>query len=391
MASKPLHICHLSLLNPAIHSRIFFKMATTQVAAGHRVSIIAQDPSPVPYLRDGVQIYPIREFGRLSWRRLWLPRRIGRMAAELEADVYQVHTVELLGVGRKLKQESQRARVIFDMHEDYVANVLFADYYAEWTRARLANRIQGAQYDFARWGDGLILAEDCFQGIIPFDPERTAIVRNKYQAPREVPQPKLHLQELGLPMMLHTGTIAENWGVGRALELWIRLNSYQPLNLVIAGHSQDRKVIAQVHQVVEMAGLRERFCLLGGQDYLPYEDIVALIKACTFGTALYSLKRNIQDRIPTKFYEFMACNKPLVFTQNPAWDALNLTHPFGRSMVWPPEEADYSALLKWIGAPPSSVASRIAPAIPFPPAPPTAWSWESEAPVMLDLIRKLTA
>src|SRR5687768_1730874 len=112
MASGPLHICHLSLLNPAIHSRIFFKMALSQVQAGYRVSIIAQDPARAPYMREGVEIVPLGVFGRLSWRRLWSLGRMRRLAQGLAADVYQIHTVELLGLARKLKQRLPKAKVI---------------------------------------------------------------------------------------------------------------------------------------------------------------------------------------------------------------------------------------------------------------------------------------
>ena len=159
-----MHICHLSLLNPAIHSRIFFKMARSQVRAGYRVTIVAQDPAPAPYVREGVQIIPIGVFGRLSWRRIWAVFKIARIAKRLAADIYQVHTVELLSTAQKIKQKLPRTRVIFDMHEDYVANIMHADYYGERSRKPLAQRVQRGATRLFEMGRRTIARRGLFSG-----------------------------------------------------------------------------------------------------------------------------------------------------------------------------------------------------------------------------------
>ncbi len=376
-----LHICHLSLLNPAIHSRIFFKMARSQVRAGYRVTIVAQDSARVPYMREGVQIIPIGVFGRMSWRRIWAVFKIARIAERLAADIYQVHTVELLSTVQKIKQKLSRTKVIFDMHEDYVANILHADYYGEYSRKPLAQRVQRAQLDFAQWGDGLFLAEDCFQSLIPFDAERTAVVRNKYQAP-EATSIEYKTGPAGLPFLLVTGTIAENWGIFKAVDLWAALNLARPLGLVIAGHGQDKAVLQELERRVLASGYGNRFLLVGGERYLPYEEVVKYIEACTFGLALYTLKENIKDRIPTKFYEFMAHQKPLLFTANPAWDAMNERYDFGMHMEWPltPNALERIDAAFWAGS--GSFYRK--------PMTQADWSWDSEATTMLALIQRIT-
>jgi glycosyltransferase involved in cell wall biosynthesis len=375
-----MHICHLSLLNPAVHSRIFFKMATAQVQEGYRVTIIAQDAARSPYMLAGVQIIPLPLFRRKSWRRIWTVYQIARIARRLQADVYQVHTIELLPMARKLKERLPRAKVVYDMHEDYVANILYADYYGAAMRKVLAAKVKAIQDAFPKWGDGLILAEDCFEGLIAFDPDRTATVRNKFEV--AVDNDISHnVGPQGLPFMLLTGTIAENWGLWEAIELWQLLNGIQPLGLVIAGHGQDRNLLRELELRVKASGLEERFLLVGGDTYLPFVDVEMYIRACTFGVALYRLRKNIKDRIPTKFYEFMAHRKPLLFTSNPKWDALNAQFDFGMSTVWPCD----SNKLAQIGA------CFLAEQPPFyrQSIPAEAWSWQCEKHAMLGLIQKL--
>lgn len=374
---KQLHICHISILNPAIHSRIFFKMALAQVAAGYKVSIIAQDSASEPYERAGVTIIPIGTFGRLNWRRLWAARGISKKAKQLQADFYQIHAVELLGLAKKLKADMPTAKVIWDMHEDYVANILFADYYSEATRKHLARRVRNVQTEFVSWGDGLILAEDCFEGLIDFPTNRTAIVRNKFVEPASPIPNKVFPGNI--PFMVSTGTIAENWGSFRAIELWKELNKIHAVGLVIAGHSQDEKVIARILDSVERSGMKDRFLLEGGNEYLPFEEIVGWIRACNFGLALYDPKENIRDRIPTKFYEFMAQQKPLLFSQNPAWGALNDRIGFGVSVEWPmSSEAVQQVHDNHLSHRPDPVA-----------IPESEWSWASEQAAMLELLETL--
>jgi glycosyltransferase involved in cell wall biosynthesis len=352
------------------------------VRAGYRVSIIAQDAARKPYLRDGVQIIPTGMFGRLSWRRIWSAFKMERLARRLGADVYQVHTVELLGVAKKLKRRLPRCKVIYDVHEDYAANIQHADYYAERLRPHLIQRVREAQDDFCRWGDAVIYAEDCFRGIMNFDPDATVVVRNRYQAPRSQGSARVALQHPALPMMLYTGTISENWGILRAIHLWAMLNRDRPVNLVVAGHAQDRRLLADLQLRIQESGFRDRFAMVGGEVYLPYEEVVAWIEACTFGVALYQLQENIRDRIPTKFYEYMALGKPLVFTQNPTWDSLNARFPFGSSLAWPLVDPSSGAEV-WDRLDVMMRASRR-------PIPGAVWSWEEEAPRMLALLRRLT-
>ena len=354
-------------------------MALAQVEAGYEVSIIAQDAAKQPYMREGVKIIPIGVFGRLSFRRILSIWSISRKAKALKADVYQIHAVELLALGKQLKKQLPKAKIVWDMHEDYVANILYADYYSDGSRKQLAARVANLQQDFCKWGDGLVLAEECFHSVLDFPAERTAIVRNKFQLPTSAIAAEN--TQMAMPMMVCTGTIAEDWGVFRAIELWKALNKRQKVALVIAGHAQDGTILAKIEEAVAASGLGKQFLLLGGKEYLPFETIVQWIRSSTFGIALYDPKQNIKDRIPTKFYEFMAQNKPLVFSKNPAWDALNARLNFGLSVDWPLEDRDLDAIeAKLLHQDAIQSWEKI---------PKEEWSWEAEKAGMLDLLSKI--
>ena len=366
------HICHLSVLNPLQHSRIFHRAAISQQRAGFPVSIIAQGRRGEAAIAEGVRLMGTGEFGRLSWDRWRVPRKILDLARSVKADVIQVHTPELLVVAQQLKAEQPGIKVIYDRHEDYAANFQHGDYLPVWSRKSLARWVKRREAGFAEWGDGLVLAEKMYQGQIPFPEKRTVVIQNKFRKPQFVGEPPF-LQGY----MLYTGTLAEIWGIGRTLELWRMLNELEPMRLVVAGHSQRRKPIAKIHQFVREHRLEAQFHLLGGTDYIPHEKIVSLISGCQFGTALYDPLPHLRAKLPTKFFEYLGMGKPLVYTDSAHWNDFNAASPFGIPLRSPFDRnavaAFWKALQIWK---PVSVD-------------PEVWSWEPEGQKMVDFLRRI--
>lgn len=371
MLEKSLHICHLTVLNPARHSRIFFKEAVSQAQAGYQVTVIGQDAASAPYFESGVKIVPIGEFGRLSWGRMTARRRILDLARETQADLFQIHAPELLGVGEALKVDRPKVRLIYDQHEDYPANIRFGAGYPGWLRKPLARLVERKIRNFTRIGDGVIYAEDCYE---PLKDIPGCVVRNKFRQPLELERGNLPL----IPRLLYTGTIADAWGIGRTLELWQGLNRLAPVDLVVAGHSQEVNWAWRLKEKVAAMGLTRRFRLLGNGNYIPHEQIIAEIAKCSAGTAFYELAPHLRDKVPTKFYEFMGMRKPLLFSQNPAWDRLNDNFGFGHALSFPLTDSIVAATMAMLEK------NTTLPAIPD-----SAWSWECEEGKMLDFLAEI--
>jgi hypothetical protein len=78
----------------------------------------------------------------------------------------------------------------------------------------------------------------------------------------------------------------------------------------------------------------------------------------------------------------MAHQKPLLFTENPKWDALNVQYDFGMSIVWPCDSNKLAQIS----------ADFLAERPPFyrQSLPAEAWNWQCEKLAMLALMKKLT-
>lgn len=377
-SSSKRHICHLTVLNPARHSRIFFKMARSQVAAGYQVTIIGQDPAQEPYFENGVRIVPTGVFSRKSWGRLRAPGRIQRLAIVTGADIFQVHTPELLPAARRIVKALPQARIVYDMHEDYRQNILYGGYYPAWLRRPLSRRVRRAEQQFADRGGKVIYAEECFEGLLQLDVDAYRVVRNKFLVPEESIAP-LEFSNPGWPLLLYSGTIAESWGVMDALRLWGALQALAPVRLCIAGHTHDAALVQKINEFVASSGFGDRFFLAGGDTYLPYPEMVGWLSRADVGLAMYHLRENIRERIPTKFYEFMAFGKPVLFSANPTWEHLNQKLRFGQAIA--PPNFDLISLSDWI----QQAALKKNPSNYGP----EDYGWASEAEAMLSFLDEI--
>lgn len=352
---------------------MFYKLARSQKKLGYQVSVVAQDEKEEAYLQDGINIYPIKPFQRLSIRRILFSLLYLRKIKAIRADVYVLHSPELLLLGLYLKWKNG-SKLVYDVHEDYARTSRAAAYYPGRLGEFLARNVRRLEKWAVKKIDAVSYAEEVYDNMLEVAEDKRFFLRNKYMVIRSGQK-----SELDIPFnryMLYTGTLAEDWGIFRSLELWEKLNQVEPLNFVMAGVSPHKEIVKQIREQVICSGLSARFCLIGGTEYVPYADIMALIRNCSFGTALYSIKPYIQGKMPTKFYEYMAFDKALIFTPEHKWNAFDEKTKLGFS--WEKEddiERLWENLRKWNANPPRHKAE--------------AYSWEAEEISLGKLLKTL--
>lgn len=358
----PLHICHISVLNPSMHPRMFYKLARSQKKLGYQVSVCAQDENGRSYLQDGINIIPLKPFHRLSMQRLFFSfLHLGKIRS-IRADAYVIHSPELLPLALFMKWRD-KVKLIYDVHEDYAKTIRAAEHYP----GRFGKFLASITRKLEKWAvkkvDAVSYAEEVYENILEVPDKRKFFLRNKFMAIRSAQK-----SNLDIPFdryMLYTGTLAADWGVFRCLDLWEQLNQIEPLNFVMAGVSPHPEIVAQIREQVVNAGLSHRFCLFGGTRFVPYADIRSLIHNCFFGTALYAIKPYIRGKMPTKFYEYMAFDKALIFTPEEKWNTFNLEEKLGFSWKEGDDVRDlWRNLKEWNAMPPRHTNS--------------SYSWEAE-------------
>ncbi len=345
------HLLHLTVLNPARHTRIFFKFAQSQVQMGWRVSIAGQDPAPAPYEAEGVMVYPQAPFPRLSWRRWRQQQQLARLVETLAPQVIMIHTPELLPMALRL-QSKFGLKVVYDVHEDYHQNLRNALHYPAWLRFWLAKIVRQREHRALSTLSAVTYAEVCYHDMLGAD-DKAWIFPNLFS----VQGVRGSLKSLLSPFQgrkayfLYTGTLAEAWGVFEAIDCWESLYPMTQRPFVLAGHASQPDLLARLEKRMAESPFRDHLLLIGGAEYVPYGQIVALIQACYAGLGLYHALPYLKDKIPTKFYEFLALGKPLIYPAEPAWMSFGEPRRLGLALNQQSPAAIVQALDQWEALP----------------------------------------
>jgi glycogen(starch) synthase len=332
-----MRILHISILNPVTHSRIFAKEAVAAARAGHAVYVLgAADPAHgaarSAYRHDGVVLWPhSRPQG--VWQRIRLQLCLLYRLWRIRPRLVQLHSPELLPLALCARW-LLGCRLVYDQHEDYLANLTHGAAYAPWYWPWVGQGIRLLEHLSVAWVDAAVQAEACYAGTQPH--AQVVYVPNKALATPRPPGPARRAQP---PLrVLLSGTLAADWGVEAALALV----QAQPFahSLTLAGHAPHP---AYARQLEATAARLPRVQLVGGQHYVPHSQLLACMASHDLGLALYSPQPAIATRIPTKFYEYMAAGLPFLYTDSPAWDALNAQTGMGLAISRLGELADFLA------------------------------------------------
>ena len=337
-----MHICHLTVLNPALHSRIFYKWAKSQQRLGNEVTIIGQSERTEEYLVDHIRIIPINTFSRLSLKRVSLSLRYALILRKIGADALIIHSPELIPLAALFLMLGKK--VHYDVHEDYAETILYAQHYPKWLKKPMAWVIRKLEKRAAKHFHSISYAERSYENILGLPKKKYHIVRNTFAAPED------DLDPLQIPFkefMLYTGTLAEEWGLWESLSLWKQLNEHREIALIIAGHTHHKAIPQKIQEFVDSSKLRSLFKLIGGNSYVPYQHIIQLIKQAKFGTALYHPLPWIRHKIPTKFYEYMAFDVPLLYTATKEWEIFDQQYKLGIPLKGQAPDRLFELLEQW--------------------------------------------
>lgn len=115
-------ICHVISGYYRTDARVFQRQCKSLVASGFEVSLLTNDGEPSETI-DEIKVF---EAGRFWSSRLkvllFAKKQFLRKALEIDADIYQMHSPELLSLGRTLQKKGKR--VVYDAHEDLPRHLL---------------------------------------------------------------------------------------------------------------------------------------------------------------------------------------------------------------------------------------------------------------------------
>jgi hypothetical protein len=163
--------------------------------------------------------------------------------------------------------------------------------------------------------DHFILAEKGYEKELFFLGNKKIILENKITMPAANTNIKKHSD--GLLHLLFSGTLAETTGVFYAIDLIKALHRHEPrIRLLIIGYCAQNSTFEKIKANIESC---EFIRLIGGDRLVPHQSILAEIERADFGIVSYAINRATENSIPTKLYEYLGYELPILITNYMPW------------------------------------------------------------------------
>lgn len=165
-------VCILTTVHDYNDNRVFYKETLSLSSFGYEVFYIAPNASKVNNKEiNCVDLIPEKR----AIIRLLKSFQVFQLAKSLKCDVYHFQDSELIIVGLLLKAFT-KAKVIYDVHEDYPSQMLTKFYLKEWMRKPLYHIMRSLEKICNKYLDAIITADNFVANH--FSPTKTTIVYN---------------------------------------------------------------------------------------------------------------------------------------------------------------------------------------------------------------------
>lgn len=314
-------VCHVTNVHPRFDRRIFFKECFALRDAGHEVYLIAPGGESEREVIEGITI--IRGPG-LRRKRHFLRdcRRIMEIAGQLRADVYHLHDPWLLPFGFAAKRRLEAA-VIFDAHEDYVAEALVRSWMPGPLRRMFAWCIERYERRAARMLDAFVVVDRDTLKRVEAVGGRAVTVEN-YVPRASYPSAPSNMDDYVArgPVVLHTGALNESRGSRVMVEAAaiLKARGVDFRLLLVDRHYGDA---AEGHrQVVEMIRDHDVANCVELVPEVRFDRLGELLSRGAVGLSILADLPGWDVATPTKIFEYMAYTMPVVGYRHPGHAAV---------------------------------------------------------------------
>jgi len=312
---KKQRIVLASVLKPVDDTRMFEKMGKSLCKNPDFEVFIVGYPSNKPSDDPNIEFLPHPNFARISLVRAFIPLVTLKTIFKVKPDLVIVNTHELLIVA-VISRILFGSKIMYDVQENYWRNILWTDAFPPLIKHLLAVWVRCKEFLLSPFFHLFILAEKGFEKEMRFFKKKYIVVENKSLLPqgfvRSKPDKNINL--------LFSGTIGKSTGVFQAINLAKCLyQSDSSVRLHIIGHCVQASTLQELKHTI--AG-HSFITLTGGHELVPHPDIIAQIFHSDFGIIYYPSSPHTENKIPTKLYEYLSAQLPIIIQNHPPWTAL---------------------------------------------------------------------
>lgn len=355
------------MLKPVDDARMFEKMGQALADTGDYEIHIIGFPSDKPHPYPNIHLHPSERFPRLAIQRVLAPFRIFRKIREINPGLLIITTHELLFAAVAFKM-MRKTPIIYDIRENYFRNILFLPSFPLLLRPFLAVWVRAWEKMLSPFVDRMIVSEKGYLKELPFARDETVVIENKVK--HSSITPRLHTTTGNRLNLLFSGTLAESTGVFTAIQLATTLHDSDPeVALTIIGYCAQRETLQRIKALTDT---RDFIRLEGGDRHVPHDEIMSAIASAHFGIIAYPPNPSTRNTVPTKLYEYLGAQLPILLINHPPW--MELCAHYHAAVIFDPRFIKPGALLAQL---------RTTPFYTIPPGEEVFWGVEGKKLVKL--------
>jgi glycosyltransferase involved in cell wall biosynthesis len=303
-------ICILTSVHSVFDGRIFHKEAETLVNAGYDLVLIAQHNKEE--VVDGVRIVPLPKPQSRIERFFKLDYLAYKKAIEQRADICHFHDPELLPWMIILKIKT-KAKVIYDVHEDYAKQTLSKEYIPKLLRKTVAYALKLIENICSRYFDAFVTATDNI--LKNFSYHKRAISVKNYPIKacfKDMGKNNIKDKESNIFNIIYVGGLTAVRGITQIIQSLEHVNPENNIKLTLCGKFNPSDYELKVR---ELKGF-EKVDYLG---YISLEKIPVLMSKANVGMVCFLPEPNHINAMPNKLFEYMAAGLPVIASNFSLW------------------------------------------------------------------------
>jgi glycosyltransferase involved in cell wall biosynthesis len=322
--SNKIKVCMISCTHDLYDDRIYWKEALSLKKHGYEVYHIGIGTENKEFIsKHGIKLILVRRikyFNNTLIDKLYhylIPgknvyKKILKIAADLKADVYHLHDLQINRIGKKLKSLRYKPKVIYDVHEPFPPSLRYA--YAPNRLGKIINILHSVyvyhwELKCSKLYDFIITTEENV-----YHKFNDYIKNNKVDIVYNYTD--LNLKYQNIPFndreydAIYCGGITAIRGIFQIIET-ARIAKMKSRNLkfLILGPVLDKNSKSKIVSLINEYRLSENIIL---KDRVPYGEVPAFYNMSKIGLAIFLNNPLNQIILPIKTFEYMAFGLPIV-------------------------------------------------------------------------------
>ncbi|HNP16790.1 MAG TPA: hypothetical protein PKL31_00040 [Fulvivirga sp.] len=312
-----------SVLKPVTDTRMYEKFGRSiSQAKKYEVNIIGFYSKKIPNA-DNIYFHPIFKFKRIGIKRILAPLQYLVKLLAIRPVVIIITTHELL-IPSLIFKVFFRAKLIYDVRENYFLNIRHTNAFPNILRDIIAYWVRFKETLTSSYVQHFTLAEKCYENELTFIGNKYNIIENKALSLLSKSE-RATDKNNEVTKLVFTGTLAESTGVFHCIKLAQNLHQMDDsITLNIIGYCSSKAELVRIKNAINN---KPYITLQGGDNLVEHSAILDAINNADFGLIYYPPNVANDNAIPTKLYEYLSAELPILMEDKPSFISITAKYP----------------------------------------------------------------